>query len=122
MTLDWLDVTVPLREKGRLNSPLATHAPRRRVYWRNPIFYNVPVCGAQIIQDTLDRVRVRYVPASGFTRNAEQVMATRLQGRMGNVEVTLEPLEKIPRVLNGKFQPVICVLSQSEREQACEVH
>jgi phenylacetate-CoA ligase len=87
----------------------------RRIYWVNPIFYGLPLCEAQVVQEKLDRVRIRYVPAQGFAPEDERLICSRLQERMGKVEILFERMTNIPRRSNGKFQPVICNLSEEER-------
>src|SRR5205807_6939392 len=54
---------------GRTNDLFLTR-DGRRVFWLNPVLYGIPVREAQLVQETLDRVRVRYVPAAGFTSAA----------------------------------------------------
>ena len=63
---------------------------------------------AQIIQESLDRVRVRYVPAPAFDGEAARSIEERLRSRLGPVEVTLEAVAEIPREKNGKFRAVVC--------------
>lgn len=102
------------RIEGRTNDVLI--APDgRRVYWLNPVFYGLPVREAQIIQEEVDRLRVRYVPAPNLTRETERSIIDRLQARMGGVEVIMEPIDAIPRGPNGKFRAVICKLSKENR-------
>jgi phenylacetate-CoA ligase len=79
----------------------------------------MPLREAQIIQDALDRVRVRYVPAPGFTAEHGWLLIERLQARMGPIEVILEEVDDIPRTRNGKFRGVVCNLGRRERELAC---
>jgi len=99
--------------EGRTNDMLI--APDgRRVFWVNPVFYGLPVQEAQIIQESLACVRVRYVPASNFTFDVEGLIIERLQKRMGQVKIIMEQLSYIPRGANGKFQAVICNISPKE--------
>jgi len=105
------------RVEGRSNDMLVT-ADGRSVYWLNPVFYDVPVREAQIIQDRLDHVRVRFVAASGFGREAGLCIVRRLQERLGPVVVSLEQIDELPRGPNGKFKAVICELMPSERHGA----
>lgn len=100
------------RIEGRANDMLIA-ADGRRVYWLNPIFYGLPVREAQIIQERLDLIRVRFVPAEGFTNASTRVVIERLQTRMGDVAVIMEAVGEIPRGPNGKFKSVISHLSQS---------
>ncbi|HEU4585693.1 MAG TPA: AMP-binding protein [Gemmatimonadaceae bacterium] len=103
--------------EGRTND-LIIARDGRRVYWLNPILYGLPIHQAQIIQETLERLRIRYVPAPGFTAAAEREIKHRLHQRLGDVDVVFESLESIPREANGKFKAVRCDLSADERERA----
>jgi Coenzyme F390 synthetase len=103
--------------EGRTNDLLV--APDgRRVYWLNPIIYGLPIRQAQIIQETLDRLRIIYVPAPGFTEAAEREITARLHQRLGAVSVVFDAVESIPREANGKFKGVRCDLSPEERRRA----
>jgi phenylacetate-CoA ligase len=89
----------------------------RRIGRLDPIFKTrLPVREAQIIQETLNRVHVRYVPAPDFTPAAGYSIIDRLQARMGMVEVILEQVDEVPREANGKFRSVICNLPEEKRE------
>jgi phenylacetate-coenzyme A ligase PaaK-like adenylate-forming protein len=101
--------------EGRINDLLVTR-DGRQIYWLNPIFYGLPVCEAQIIQETLDRVQIRCVPTRAFTSETERSIIDRLQARMGMVEVTIEQVDEVPRSANGKFRAVICNLPPELRE------
>ena len=68
---------------------------------------NLPVREVQIIQDAFDHVTVLYVPADGYTRESGRSIVERLQARMGEIRVTLEAVERIPRSANGKFRAVV---------------
>jgi len=61
---------------------------------------------AQIIQDSLDRVRIRYVPANGFPSRAP-VVTEELRAHMGEVHAELQPVATLPRGPNGRFRAVI---------------
>lgn len=90
----------------------------RRIGRLDPVFKaHLPIREAQIIQETLDRVRVRYVPADGFGAADARSIVERLQQRMGDVEVILEATDAIPRGPNGKFRAVVCQLPPEERER-----
>jgi phenylacetate-CoA ligase len=92
--------------EGRSNDLLIAR-DGRRVYWINPIFYGLPVSEAQLIQQRLDRVCIRCVPAPGFDAATERTIAERLRMRLGEVEVVFEAMAAIPRNRAGKFQAVI---------------
>jgi phenylacetate-CoA ligase len=92
--------------RGRTNDVVI--APDgRRVFWLNPVFYGQPVREAQIIQQSLDRIQVRYVPGNGFDLIARRTIRRRLIERLGPMQVDFEAVERIPRGPNGKFQAVV---------------
>ena len=68
---------------------------------------NLPVREAQIIQDGVDHVTILYVPADTYSGEAGRSIVERLRARMGEIRVTLEPVERIPRSANGKFRAVV---------------
>ena len=100
--------------QGRLRDSLIT-SNGRFIFWLNPVFYGIPIQEAQIIQDSFDQVRVRYVPTPFFSQTDAKVIIKRLQDRMGSIDVVLESCQEIPREPNGKFRSVICNLSEDER-------
>jgi len=103
--------------QGRSNDMLLT-PDGRQVFWLNPVFYGVPVREAQIIQEAIGRIRVRYAPADAFTPRWDREIAGRLRARLGDVEVILEPVARVPRSANGKLQAVRCELGPEERARA----
>lgn len=103
--------------EGRSDDVLYTR-DGRRIGRLDPVFKaQLPIREAQIIQEALDRIRVRYVPEDGFSEADARSIVERLQQRMGDVEVILEATDAIPRGPNGKFRAVICQLSPEERER-----
>jgi phenylacetate-CoA ligase len=101
--------------EGRVDDVLYT-VDGRRIGRLDPVFKaSLPVREAQIIQEALSRVRVRYVPTPEFTSAAARSIVERLQARMGAVAVVLEPLAEVPREPNGKFRAVICRISAEEQ-------
>ncbi|MEW6716797.1 MAG: AMP-binding protein [Chloroflexota bacterium] len=102
--------------EGRLNDLLIT-PDGRYIFWVNPVFYGLSIREAQIIQESLDCVHVRYVPAPDYTPAAGRSIVERLQARMGPVEVILEPVAEIPREPNGKFRAVISHLAKRNPQQ-----
>jgi phenylacetate-CoA ligase len=85
--------------EGRSDDVLYT-SDGRRIGRLDPAFKtDLSLREAQIIQEALGRVRVRYVPAPNFTPEAAHFLVQRLQERMGQVEILLEEVNKIPREL-----------------------
>lgn len=70
---------------------------------------------SQIIQQSLNKVMIRYIPAKDFNENALKTLTERIRSRMGNIEVNFEEVSEIPRTSRGKFRAVICNLSVEER-------
>ena len=66
---------------------------------------------AQIIQKSLTRVQVLYVPLEGFNESTIETVRERIYSRMGKVNVSFEEVSQIPRTSNGKFRAVVCELS-----------
>jgi len=106
--------TLPLlaRLEGRADDVLLTR-DGRRIGRLDPVFKaDMPIVEAQIIQESLERVRIRYVPAAGYTPQVGELMAERLRQRMGAVEVLLEAVDQVPRQPNGKFRAVVSLLER----------
>lgn len=102
--------------EGRVDDILYT-PDRRRIGRLDTAFKaHLPIREAQIIQEALDCVRIRYVPAEGYSPSAGRSMVERIQARMGPIEVILEETSEIPREKNGKFRAVICRLSDEEKQ------
>lgn len=99
--------------EGRTDDLLYT-PDGRRVGRLDPVFKaDLPIREAQIIQEALDHLRVRYVPATGFTARHGQRIVEYLRARMGKIVVVLEEVSEIPRTASGKFRAVICKLPAS---------
>lgn len=107
--------------EGRIDDLLYT--PDGRTVGRlDPVFKSrVPLSEAQIIQDHLDLIRVRFVPDPAFSQADRDALISRVRDRMGEVKVVLEEVESIPRGSNGKFRSVICNLSAEERERVAQL-
>ena len=101
--------------EGRTDDTLYT-SDGRRIGRLDPVFKNkLPIREAQIVQEAIDRIRVRFVPGSEYTAAAGALLVERLQSHLGPVNVLLEPVDAIPRTANGKFRAVVCELPMSQR-------
>jgi len=105
---------------GRRDDVLVT--PDGRLVGRlDPVFKGTnAIREAQIIQDELDHIRVLVSPAPGFTKADETEMIDNLLDRMGDVRVTVELVNTVPRTSNGKVRAVVCnvpaeVLNEARR-------
>jgi phenylacetate-CoA ligase len=65
------------------------------------------VVEGQIIQEALDRIRVKVVPAPAFDQADILDIEQRIRQRLGEVDVIVETVERIPRSAAGKFQAVV---------------
>ena len=95
------------RVEGRVDDVLFT-ADGRLIGRLDPVFKgDLPIREAQIIQESLREIRVRYVPPLDSILKAERTLIQELRARLGMVEVVLEPVQDVPRGPNGKFKAVI---------------
>ena len=82
------------------------------------IFVDQPrVVEGQIIQETLDRIRARVVPATGFGEADVKDIEHRIRQRLGDVDVLVERVSEIPRTQAGKFKAVVSLLSTGKGVQ-----
>lgn len=110
---------LPLLESidGRSDDVLIT-ADGREVGRLDPIFKNrLPIIEAQIIQESLTTIRIRYVPAANFTDAALRMLTKAVRERLGDVDVVYERHSEIPRTARGKFRAVISNLAPAEKAQ-----
>jgi phenylacetate-CoA ligase len=79
------------------------------------VFVDQPcVREGQIIQETLDRIRVRIVPSCGFGEADVADIIHRVQQRLGaQIEVVVEQVSEIPRTKSGKFQAVVSLINNT---------
>jgi phenylacetate-CoA ligase len=101
--------------EGRTDDVLHT-ADGRRIGRLDHIFKGgLPVLEAQLVQETLGRLRVRYVPSREFSQDSARELMHAVREYVGPMEIILEPLHRIPREPNGKFRAVICELAKGNR-------
>jgi phenylacetate-CoA ligase len=75
---------------------------------------------SQIEQESLDVLRIRFVPAPRFTAEDLQSLESNLRARVGaSVHLEFECTERIPRSANGKFRFVISKLPQRNFLKSC---
>ena len=104
---------------GRIEDVVIGPDGRRMVRFHG-IFANQPhVREGQIIQEALDHIRVKVVPTDGFGPTDVQNIIHRVQQRLGpQVEVTVDPVDQIPRTVAGKFQAVVSLLREEGMVEA----
>lgn len=82
------------------------------------VFVNQPhVQEGQIIQESLNFIRVKVVSTDGFGNQDVQDIVHRVQLRLGGeVRVEVEPVAEIPRTKAGKFQAVVNKLPKEQMD------
>jgi phenylacetate-CoA ligase len=109
--------TLPILQSvdGRSDDVLVTQ-DGRQIGRLDPVFKaDLPVREVQVIQEALDRLLVRIVPAEGFTGADEAVIRARLQDRLGKIHIDIEFSERLPRSSGGKIRAVVCQIPNSSR-------
>jgi phenylacetate-CoA ligase len=81
-----------------------------------------PVREAQIVQESLDVVRLIYVRGEGCTEQHIRSLANQIRERMGRIRVEAESVSSIPRGPNNKFRAVICKLPPHQRYARTRTH
>lgn len=112
--------TLPLVRaiEGRADDVLIS-ADGRLVGRLDPVFKaRWPIRAAQIIQESLGRVRVKVVPLPGYCSATSEEIVQAIVDRLGPLDVRVEPVGAIPRGANGKFRAVVSRLTAAERESA----
>ncbi len=96
---------------GRIEDVVVGPDGRQMVRFHG-IFVNQPrVREGQIVQEALDRIRVKVVAAEGFGEADIADIQGRVKQRLGaGVNVIVESVDSIPRTRAGKFQAVISLL------------
>lgn len=96
---------------GRVEDVVIGEGGRQLVRFHG-IFTEQPhVREGQIIQEALDRIRVRIVPTNGFGAADISDIERRMHMRVGtSIAIIVEPVAEIPRSKSGKFQAVISLL------------
>jgi phenylacetate-CoA ligase len=104
--------------EGRADDVIYTR-DGRAVGRLDPIFKSgLPIREAQIVQESLSGLRLRYVPAPETPDVDLSTLVQALRDRLGDVQITLEPVAQIPRSSNGKFRSVISKLPREHRPES----
>jgi phenylacetate-CoA ligase len=80
----------------------------------DPVFKGeLPIREAQIIQESVDLIRVLVVAARGFNESHRTALVAALRERIGRVTVEINEVDTIPRGAGGKFRSVISRLGRN---------
>ena len=101
---------------GRVEDVITGPDGRQMVRFHG-IFVDQPhIQEGQIIQEAVNRIRVKVVATNGFGLADVQSIVERVQQRLGcQVEVVVERVNAIPRTASGKFRAVICQIPPEKR-------
>ncbi|MCP9496444.1 MAG: hypothetical protein MSG64_18535 [Pyrinomonadaceae bacterium MAG19_C2-C3] len=104
---------------GRIEDVVIAPDGRRMVRFHG-IFAEQPnVREGQIVQEALNRIRVRVAPTKDFGAADVHDIEKRMQARLGSqVEIIVESVERIPRTAAGKFQAVVSLLHDAGVKEA----
>jgi phenylacetate-CoA ligase len=96
---------------GRIEDVVVGPDGRQMVRFHG-VFVDQPhIREAQVVQETVGRLRIKVVPAQGFGPADVADVVHRVRQRLGpDVEVVVETVEAIPRSKAGKFQAVVSLL------------
>lgn len=98
--------TLPLVEKfiGRLDDAIITKDGRQLVQIDVILGPHLKIREAQITQETLDSFTVKVVPVEGWSDETRSTLVNSLKDLVGDVHVSVEEVEEIPRTWRGKFR------------------
>lgn len=115
--------TMPVIQEvlGRVEDVVTGPDGRQMVRFHG-VFVNQPhIREGQVIQEKLDLIRVKVVPADGFGEDDVRDVIGRVQQRLGSaVQVKVEAVVSIPRSKAGKFQAVVSLLPQRRNTDVLE--
>ncbi len=93
---------------GRLEDMVTGPDGRKMVRFHGIFVGMRAIREGQIIQEALDHIHVKIVPAAELTMTDREEITRRVQQRLGlDVNVTIEMVPTIPRTATGKFPAVV---------------
>jgi phenylacetate-CoA ligase len=108
------NLPILLNVQGRSDDLIYTK-DGRRIGRLDPVFKSdFPILEAQIVQEKIDSLRVRFVPGSNYDEKYESILEERIKERVGDMNIIFEPVEHIPRSANGKFRAVISRIGKND--------
>ena len=107
---------------GRLEDLVIGPGGRELVRFHG-IFIDLPhVLEGQVVQEAIDRFRVRAVTTEGFGDVDTKLIKQRFVDRLGQVQVEIEQVEELKRTERGKFRAVISNLSPVQKSRSTTDH
>jgi phenylacetate-CoA ligase len=110
---------LPVVEKilGRLDDSIITKDGRKLALLDIIFGAHLHIKEAQIVQETLDLIRIRVVPSNGWGEADANEIRAAIYERMGEVEVRVETVSEIERTFAGKLRVMVSKIN-SLHEQA----
>jgi len=102
---------------GRFEDICYTSDGRQIGGW-SVLFKTIPnIKEAQVVQEGVTRFTVNVVPDFLYSKGTERMIQRQMWLHVGKSQVNVKSVAMIPRNASGKFQPVVCKLSQIEKDQ-----
>lgn len=103
---------------GRVEDVVIGPDGRQLVRFHGVFVQGVRIAQGQIIQETLNRIRVKVVPDTGYTAEDAEEITRRVRQRLGGrVEVVVEAVVRISTTAAGKAPGVISLLRTYDMAQ-----
>ncbi len=101
---------------GRVEDTVVGPDGREMVRFHS-IFYNMPsIIEGQVIQHTYNDFELKVVTSKALTNSEYAILKKRMVSQLGDVNVTINVVESIPRSPNGKFKAVISKVPRKRPE------
>lgn len=98
---------------GRIEDVLISSDGREMVRFHG-VFLGIPgIAEAQVIQETLQVIRIKVVISGQFNAADRVEIESRVRQRLGPVNVFIDEVESIPREKSGKFKAVVSLIKKS---------
>jgi phenylacetate-CoA ligase len=98
---------------GRIEDVVVGPDGREMVRFHGIFVGQEHVVEGQVIQEALDRIRVKVVPTEAFGPDDVHDIQQRIRQRLGEVQVAVDTVASIPRTPSGKFQAVVSLLGRA---------
>jgi phenylacetate-CoA ligase len=106
------------RVEGRSRDLVVTR-DGRRIWWWNPVFYELPIAQGQIFQESLDLIRARVVPSGPFGEQETRQLVYRIRLRLGvSTQVSVEIVPELPRTAGGRVRSVVSLFGRGPSEKS----
>jgi phenylacetate-CoA ligase len=109
--------SLPVVDKvlGRLDDTIVTKDGRKLPLLDIIFGSHLHIREAQLVQESLDLLRVRVVPADGWGETDESEIKDALRQRMNGTEIRVEVVNNIERTFAGKLRVMVSKISSSHQ-------